>query len=426
MQNNHPPKILIVDDEPQNIHLLGQTLKNDYQIIIATSGHQAMDKLKGPEYPDIILLDVIMPDINGFDICKELKTRPETRDIPVIFVTAMDSHANEQEALEIGGVDFIIKPFNNAIIQARVKTHLDIVRQQRQIKHSEALLKSTLEATKDGIIVFDNSGKLLMLNQNFIMMWGFPPEVIASGDKDQFLDYGLNQLVDGDARRENLEMLWQSDNKDSSELELKDGRIFSRYSEPLIQDGDKVGRVISYTDISTQKILEKQLTRLSITDPLTGLYNRRRLHEIIHDEFIRATRYQRELSVLMMDIDHFKQFNDNYGHEIGDQILEQLSSCMKAHFRNVDWCCRMGGEEFCVIMPDADLAGAMDAAERFRQLILAMRVDDLTITISIGIASLHDLEPGEDPDELLNYADKALYTAKNNGRNQVKHYQPKE
>jgi two-component system cell cycle response regulator len=414
--------ILIVDDEPQNIHLLGQTLKDEYHILVATSGQQALDKMAAKPYPDLILLDVLMPDINGFDICKKIKNTPATRDIPIIFVTAKDSAADEKEGLEIGAVDFIAKPFNNAIVLARVKAHLSLQNQKSQIKHNEALLKATLEATKDGIAVFNTKGQLLLLNQNFIDMWHFPESVLKSQDKEQFLAYGLSQLVDGDTRRPRIDLLWQSDNTESDLLKLKDGRIFSRYSEPLIQDDKKVGRVVSYTDISEQKKLETQLRELSLTDPLTGLYNRRKLNEILHDEFDRAKRYEHQIAVLMIDIDHFKAFNDSYGHDQGDRILKNMAHSMKKHFRNVDWCCRFGGEEFSVIMPDSELPGALDAAERFRCLIAEMNCDGLHITISIDVSILSHLNEDDLPEELISLADKALYSAKAQGRNQVQVY----
>jgi len=424
LPQNKQKTILIVDDEPQNIHLLGQTLKDEYHILVATSGQQALDKMAQKPFPDIILLDVLMPDINGFEICKKVKANPATRDIPIIFVTAKDSEADEKEGLEIGAVDFIGKPFNNAIVLARVKAHLSLQNQKMQIKHNEALLKATLEATKDGIAVFDNNGQLLLLNQNFIDMWHFPEEVLRSQDKEKFLEYGLNQLLDSESRKPRIEQLWQSDNKESDVMELKDGRIFSRYSEPLIQDQAKVGRVVSYTDISSQKKLESKLRELSLTDPLTGLYNRRKLNEILHDEFDRTKRYKHQMAVLMMDIDHFKDFNDSYGHDQGDRILKQMAHSMKKHFRNVDWCCRFGGEEFSVIMPDSDLPGAMDAAERYRALIEDMTCDGLTITISIGISVLSHLDEQDPAEELITLADKALYVAKEEGRNQVRGYQP--
>lgn len=414
--------ILIVDDEPQNIHLLGQTLRDEYQILVATSGQQALEKLKEQPHPDIILLDVHMPDINGFEICKQVKTNPKTRDIPVIFVTAKDSEANEKEGLEIGAVDFIAKPFNNAIVLARVKAHLSLQNQKLQIKHNEALLKATLEATKDGIAVFNNEGQLLLLNKNFIDMWHFPEEVLKSQDKEKFLAYGLSQLVDGDLRRPKIEQLWQSNKTESDLLELKDGRIFSRYSEPLVQDDFKVGRVVSYTDISEQKKLESKLRELSVTDPLTGLYNRRKLNEILHDEFDRAKRYHHHIAVLMIDIDHFKAFNDSYGHDQGDRILTMMTRNMKQHFRNVDWCCRFGGEEFSVIMPDSDLPGVLDAAERFRCEIAEMECDGLKITISIGVSVLSQLQDDDVAEELIILADKALYQAKADGRNRVQLY----
>lgn len=420
-QTKHQKSILIVDDEPQNIHLLGVCLKQDYQILVATSGQQALDKLAQAPYPDMILLDVIMPDLDGYQVCQEIKANPKTQDIPIIFVTAKDSERDEQQSLEIGAVDFISKPFSNAIVLARVKAHMALQEQRAQIKQSEALLKTTIESTKDGIIAFSNEGQLLVVNQNFIRMWNIPEDILLSRSLSELLPYAIEQLVDGESRIRQVHHILASDRIETAEIEFKDGRIFSRYTKPLIQDGKKIGRIANYTDITEQKKLEQQLRELSVTDPLTGLYNRRKLKDILNDEFSRARRFNQDLAIIMLDIDHFKDFNDTYGHEQGDRILQTLADQMKRHFRNFDWCCRYGGEEFCIIMPGSSRQGVIDAAERFRQLIQHQSCDGLSVSISIGVSVSSLLH--ESAEQLLNEADKALYQAKKNGRNQVQIYQ---
>ncbi|MFK5894689.1 MAG: diguanylate cyclase [Pseudomonadota bacterium] len=422
LQNEQQPSILIVDDEPQNIHLLGQCLKDKYQILIATSGQQALEKMASPPYPDMLLLDIVMPEINGFDVCKQIKDIAATKDIPVIFVSAKNSEMDEAKGLALGAVDFISKPFSPNIVQARVKTHLSLQNQKKIIQQSEALLKTTLESTKDGMIVFDNSAKILVINQNFITMWQLPDDILASQNLDQIIAHGLKQLVDPETSLATVKRLLHSDLIESDLLKFKDGRVYSRYSAPLYQSQIKIGRVVCYTDITEQKKLESQLRELSITDPLTGLYNRRKLHEIIDDELRRAQRYQQEIALLMIDIDHFKNFNDRYGHDQGDHILQNVAIAMKNYFRNVDWCCRFGGEEFCIIITDTDLPGTMEASERFRKLISQMDINDLHITISIGVSLWSSLTNNVTMDELLIQADKAMYAAKAAGRNQVQLY----
>jgi diguanylate cyclase (GGDEF)-like protein/PAS domain S-box-containing protein len=422
LQKAQQPSILIVDDEPQNIHLLGQCLKDKYQILIATSGQQAIEKMSSPPYPDMILLDIVMPEINGFDVCRKIKNSAETKDIPIIFVSAKNSDTDEAKGLELGAVDFISKPFSPTIVQARVKTHFSLQNQKQIIQQSEALLKITLESTKDGMIVFDKNGTVLELNQNFVTMWQLPEDILLDKKVDKIIEHGLKQLADPETALVKIQELLSSDTIETDILTFKDERVFSRYSAPLFQGKIKLGRVACYTDITEQKTLESQLRKLSITDPLTGLYNRRKLHEIIDDELQRAQRYQQEISLLMIDIDHFKHFNDQYGHERGDHILQNVAAAMKKHFRNVDWCCRFGGEEFCVILPDSDLPGTVDAAERFRQLIDDMDCDGLHVTISIGAAMLSNLNKSAAPEELITQADKALYKAKAAGRNQVQLY----
>ncbi|MBF0585238.1 MAG: GGDEF domain-containing protein, partial [Magnetococcales bacterium] len=182
-------------------------------------------------------------------------------------------------------------------------------------------------------------------------------------------------------------------------------------------DGTRIGSAALVRDITQEKKLEEKLRKLSTTDGLTGLYNRRWFDTALSDEMQRAARYHQMVGLLLFDVDHFKRFNDTHGHDQGDRVLQALGRVMQGHFREVDHPCRYGGEEFCAILPNTGHPGAQLAAERLRQKVESMEVDGLKVTISIGVAIFPMV--GKNPDDFLKQADLALYKAKKGGRNQV-------
>ena len=193
-------------------------------------------------------------------------------------------------------------------------------------------------------------------------------------------------------------------------------RVLNVYANTIrTPDGILIGSAALFRDITEEKQLEKQLRNLSNTDALTELHNRRRLDEILGDEFSRARRYHQSLAVLMLDVDHFKRFNDEHGHDQGDRVLQAVARVMKDSCRDVDYPCRYGGEEFCLILPSTSLEGAKRMAERLRFGIEHMMVDGLQVTTSVGVA-IYPLV-GQSPEELQKAADMALYQAKQAGRN---------
>jgi diguanylate cyclase (GGDEF)-like protein len=302
--------ILIVDDQPANLKVLLSLLKLHYfQIRVAASGEQALIVLS-KNLPDIILLDVMMPGMDGFETCQRIKANKATADIPVIFMTALDRIEDKVAGFEAGGVDYITKPFQQVEVLARVNTHISL--RQR-------------------------------------------------------------------------------------ELELKETK-----NELFKQN--------------------KRLEQLSIIDDLTGLYNRRHLNRVLKQEYQRSKRYTTDLSCLLLDLDHFKQVNDTYGHEFGDTVLKKFSSILSESVRDSDYVFRYGGEEVLILLPQANIEDARDTGEKIRMRIAAEEFSDGTfstpITVSIGGSSFQKHLP-EKPHELVTFADKALYMAKNNGRNQV-------
>jgi diguanylate cyclase (GGDEF)-like protein len=293
------PSVLIVDDAPENLVLLQHLLgKEGYDVRVAPGGRLALQSVQVSP-PDLILLDVRMPDIDGFEVCRRLKAEDLTRDIPVIFLTALDSAESEGRGLELGALDYIAKPFNPHVVRARVRNHVRYVRQR--------------------------------------------------------------------------------------------------------------------------KLLEKW----ALVDALTEIPNRRRLVDALEQEWGRALRARHCLSLAMLDLDRFKQYNDGHGHLVGDQALCSVAKLLNAHLhRSGDLVARYGGEEFVMLFPDTTPRGARRLAEGARAAVerLGLRQSAGTaqgfLTVSVGGASLVPLRTLP-PSELLERADRALYRAKGEGRNRV-------
>lgn len=293
------PMILIVDDVPTNVQILAEALSSIYRIKVASNGMDAL-KIAQREQPDLILLDVMMPEMDGFEACQHLKTDAHTCKIPVIFVTAKDAASDEELGLNLGAVDYITKPFVIPIVKARIRNHI-------RLKQQADLLES-----------------------------------------------------------------------------------------------------------------------LSLLDALTDIPNRRRFDEALAAEWKRAIRDATPLSLLMIDIDHFKQYNDYYGHGAGDVCLQMVAAELsKSVVRPSDLVARYGGEEFVVILPETSQESALQIAERLRERIEKMSLPhaysevESVVTISVGVATQANISENSLPQILGDAADKALYMAKEGGRNRV-------
>ncbi|MBF0623153.1 MAG: diguanylate cyclase [Magnetococcales bacterium] len=299
--NQEPAKILIVDDEKVNIDILVGLLKPNYRIVAAKDGEQALKRLEKSPLPDLILLDVMMPGMDGYTLCKKIKANSETSEIPIIFITGRTDEQDEAKGFAAGAVDYIAKPFSPLIALARVKTHIELKRR-----------------------------------------------------------------------------------------------------------GD---------------ILE----RIATSDGLTGIANRRRFDSFLSHEWERSVRYCNSISLIMIDIDFFKLYNDHYGHAEGDSCLTSVAQTISmAMPRSVDLAARYGGEEFGCILPETDKEGALRVGERILIAVRALDIPHATsnvgdhVTISMGIATIKPT-PKQVSLQLVEMADSALYHAKRSGRNQKIH-----
>jgi diguanylate cyclase (GGDEF)-like protein len=293
MKTGERQRILVVDDNPLNVQALYHTFSSDYQVFMATSGEAALDVCR-ERLPDLVLLDVVMPGLDGYQTCERLKADAATRDIPVIFVTGQDDSAAEVRGLEAGAVDFIVKPFNPVIVRARAKAHL------------------------------------------------------------------------------------------------------------------------------TLKLQSDLLRELAYTDALTGVANRRCFDHRLNSEFLRSQRSSTSLSLIMIDVDRFKQYNEVYGHQAGDDCLRLIAAALRSRMRRTgDTLARYGGDEFACILPDTTAAGAfalaLELEKRIRDLNIPHARSDIAevCTISLGVAARSGTI--DTMQDLLALADAELYRAKTNG-----------
>ncbi|MBL8516626.1 MAG: diguanylate cyclase [Betaproteobacteria bacterium] len=421
------PVILVADDVVENVRLLKNALQELGDVVFAHNGEDALTQAIRHR-PEIILLDVGMPVLDGRQVCKRLKADEGTRDIPVIFITAAGAEEDEERGLAAGAIDYITKPFAPAIVRARVKNHLALVKANAAVREANDQLrkyKAAVDASSAGIVITDRQAVVEYANTAHAALTGTdpaallgralpvlaePPSPAAASEYSQgellaALRAGCAWRGEVPARRRDDTTAWE----DVSVAPVKDAQ------------GSVTHFVTITTDISERKAMEERLREMAVTDPLTGALNRRRFMELGEQEFHRTRRTGEPLSVLMLDIDHFKRVNDTRGHPAGDAVIRALADITKQSLRALDTVARLGGEEFAALLPMTPLAAAAEVGERIRAAVAASPVawEDrpIAFTVSIGAAELQPT--GQHFEALLASADQALYEAKHGGRNRV-------
>ena len=328
--------------------------------------------------------------------------------IPIKSVTDAMVHASKghlDQSVPIIGRDEISKMASsfNAMTTELQATYLGLEVEQDK-------LNTVIHSAREGIVVTNSNGVVVLTNPAVERILGKPAA--------QIIDDGfLNILDNADQMLEFLE----NDDVNQAEILEYNGLILSvKVSHIITEDGHLSGSSALLRDITEEKRFEQKLIKISTTDALTDLYNRRYLDQTLDKELQRARRYGHPLSIMMFDVDHFKKFNDTHGHDQGDRVLISMGQTMKDSVRNIDICCRYGGEEFLIILPDTDRNGAMILAERVRENVQNTLVDGLQVTISIGV-STYPLVDVATYDAFIETADKMLYVCKESGRNCVRH-----
>ncbi len=446
-------RILVVDDLEANRRLLEAKLGADYyDVLTAQRGEEAVQLAKR-EKPDLILMDVMMPGgIDGYEACRRLKAMPETKHIPVVILTTLDDRDNKLRGLQAGAEEFLPKPIDDVQLMARVKSLLGLKVVIDELRAREAngkRLGVIDEEARDPLeqhrlvagnvlVVEDNATQIKSIKaalgvEHRVAVMGVdeaagPPDLCVVSVTARAFDgfRVIARMRSGEATR-HLPILAVVEPDDRKRivraLELGAHDVISRPidEEELVARARTLMRRKRYVDALRAR-LDHSL-ELAITDQLTGLYNRRFLMNQLTPLVQRAQCGGDQVSIMTIDIDHFKRLNDTYGHDVGDGVLRDFAVRLGANTRPSDFACRMGGEEFVVIMPRTSGDIACLAAERLRRsvcaspFIVAGQQSELEVTVSIGVACTGDGE--ESADTLLKRADEALYEAKAAGRNRV-------
>lgn len=446
-------RILVVDDIEANVRLLEAKLTAEYyEVSTAMDGPTAL-AMAARDLPDIILLDVMMPGMDGFTVCRKLKEDPTTRHIPVVLITALDGRGDRIQGLESGASDFLTKPIDDVMLFARVrsltrfKLVIDELR-QREASGRRIGVIAGAAARLDGLggrvlIVDDNERQAQRLatelgveHRPVIESDPEKAKISAGGPVDLVIVNAVAKGFDGlrftaslrsEERTRQLPVLAMVDPDDRGRmvkaLEIGVNDILSRPIDPQ-ELAARVKTQIQrkrYTDYLRNN-LDHSL-ELAVTDQLTGLHNRRYMTGQLDSLVKRAGLGGDPVSALLIDIDHFKKINDTFGHDVGDEVLREFALRLASNVRAIDLPCRYGGEEFVVIMPDTALADALRIAERIRNHVagspfkVAQGQEMLTVTISIGVSATAG--ESDSPEALLKRADEGVYQAKASGRNAV-------
>jgi two-component system cell cycle response regulator len=449
-------RILVVDDIPANVKLLEARLLAEYfDVMTAADGYTALAICERNQV-DLILLDIMMPGIDGFEVCERLKASQKTAHIPVVMVTALDQPTDRVRGLKAGADDFLTKPVNDLQLISRVKSllRLKTLSDELRIRADTAHTMGIDDLTRAGEGRADETAQVLLVdgraNSQERIIKALKPvaDVLALSDPQaalfeaaesafdlvivnaNFDDYDplrlCSQLRSLERTRFLPVLIITEQGADDMVVRALDLGVNDYIIRP-VDPNELVAR--SLTQIRRKRYNDrlrasvKQTIELAVTDPLTGLYNRRYLDNHLNVLFNRSMARGRPLSVLITDIDRFKQVNDTYGHDGGDEVLREFANRVRSTIRGADLACRYGGEEFVVVMPDTSPEIAATVAERLRAAIesapfmLKHSGEALNVTASFGIASR--IASVLTPDQLMKQADLALYEAKNTGRNRV-------
>jgi len=427
MAGRRDAAVLIVDDAPENLAALRKLMvEQGYQTFVATSGERAL-KIARRVHPDLVLLDVMMPGMDGFETCRQLKANASTARIPVIFMSARTGTDDVVAGFDLGAVDYIAKPLRMAEVSARVRTQLQIrVNVESQEEQAERL-RTIVNNMAEGLLIIEADGRIQFTNPACDKYLGYRENALAGSHisdllnpmvAQEYLDYFRRYAgaPDGAHHHGTREVIIRHRNGSSVCMDLTLTPMYLR--QPLF-----IGLL---HDITHHKQSEDALQRAAMVDPLTKIANRRHFDSFLEKEWQRSMRSGQPLSLVVLDVDHFKLYNDTLGHPAGDACLQQVAQAIASHaMRTTDLAARYGGEEFVLLFAETPADAARLLAEAIRAHIEALQIPhprsttSAWLTVSIGVATIlpHQLDNTE---SLFVAADRAMYVAKENGRNQVR------
>ena len=429
MNNNfnkkHRIRILLVEDERitamDEVDLLEGM---GYQVVAtAASGEEAI-RLVSQKRPDLVLMDIMLDgEMDGIEAAQTIRSLYQT---PVIFVTAHADKAVVERAKKSQPSGYVLKPFNCEILASNIELALYRHVLDQRLRDNQAFLQVVTSVLAEGLLVLDPKNRPLFMNPEAEQLLGWSLDDLKHGSLHQKIhrnsEGGLLEQSECSICRA---MTKQQRQSGFDEFFLcKDGSLLpvSYSAAPMYKEGKFYGIVVAFQDVSQYKQLVDQLEQLARHDSLTGLYNRGAFEWLMKEQLAYAKRYQTPLSLIMIDVDHFKKINDQHGHQAGDQVLQQLTRQIANQVRQTDYPARFGGEEFVIILPHTAHQQAVDLAERIRLVIAETPMvcepqKSVSITISLGVASFR--EGVETLDVLVKAADQALFQAKAEGRNRV-------
>ncbi len=448
-------RVLVVDDILANVKLLEARLSAEYfEVLTAYSGREALDVL-ARERVDVVLLDVMMPGMDGFECCRRIKTDEKTQHIPVVMVTALDQPSDKVQGLDNGADDFLTKPVDDVALITRVKNlaRLKVLNDEMIVRASTTQQMGMGAASNVNWVDAGRNGRILVVDDHPRSGQRVADALNSTHKAEIETDPQAALLRITDTAYDCLIISLALSNADGLRLCSQVRSLDRTRHLPiiiLVEPGDDA-RLLRGLDMGVNDYLVRPLdpneiharvrtqvarkrhsdhlrsrieksVEMAITDGLTGLHNRRYMETHLKTLVEQAKVGGRPLSVLVADIDFFKRVNDTYGHDAGDAVLREFAARFRRNTRGIDLACRMGGEEFVIIMPDTEISRAYQVGERLRACIAAEPFHlnsrtQLRVTASVGIASLERTE--DTPETLFKRADQALYSAKRDGRNRV-------
>ncbi|MDB9511413.1 EAL domain-containing protein [Kamptonema animale CS-326] len=442
--------ILIVDDLPDNLRLLRDTLSEEgYKVRSATTGAMALRAAQSPS-TELILLDIKLPDLDGYEVCRQLKSDDRTANIPVIFLSALNENSNKVQGLTAGGVDYISKPFQVEEVLARVEIHLTIQRLQKSLQEQnlrlieeieenqrlkdiyfaeKELAQVTLQSIGDAVITTDEQGNIRYFNPVAEKLTGWKAEETEGLPLSEVFLI-INEVTRKPADNPIHKALLEGEIvglANHTILIARDGKEYAiEDSAAPIRDrqGQIIGAIIVFHDVTESRYLTRQLSWEASHDALTGLTNRRGFEHYLVDAIASIQDSNQHHVLCYLDLDQFKVVNDTVGHIAGDELLRQITTLLQQGIRANDILARLGGDEFGLLLSHCPLSQATQIAENLKDLVHQFRFiwDNKTFIIGVSIGVVAIDQNNQNLIEILGAADAACYAAKAKGRNCVHVY----